>query len=205
MYRFGISMRITQSVGYNEPRDAIASDWNRFMLSAFPKSAFIYIPNIEESVVDYIRKLKVNVIILTGGEDIGVTPMRDKTELILLKYAIKSNIPIIAVCRGLQLIHNYFNGEIVLGSPDFKKKHKSASHLIEMDGMIKNVNSFHSNTLDEKTLSDKFEIFARCQSDRTIEGIRNENILAMMWHPERDIKISRWNKQLIEEFLNHER
>ena len=46
-----------------------------------------------------------------------------------------------------------------------------------------------------------FKIWARCPHDNSIEGIINDKILAMMWHPERDKKISIWNKQLIEKFL----
>ena len=198
-------MRVTKATHYIENRDSISSDWSNFIMKFFPGSTFIFIPNIEEDVINYIINENINVVIFTGGDDIGQFPLRDKTENILIDYTVRKNIPIIAICRGLQLIHNYFDGETVLGSPDFQKIHKSARHFIETQGMIKDVNSFHSNVLDEKSISDKFEIFARCQADRTIEGIRNENILAMMWHPERDNKNARWTKQLIEEFLNNEK
>ena len=65
MYRFGITMRITNAKGYFEPRDSISFDWSKYMLSAFPDSQFVYIPNIEEKVIDYIKKLKIDVLILS--------------------------------------------------------------------------------------------------------------------------------------------
>ena len=204
MYRFGITMRITNALGYEEPRESIASDWNAYMLTAFPDSQFVYIPNIEKNVTDYIDKLDINVLILSGGDDLGVYYRRDKTELLALEYALEKKIPIIAICRGLQLVHTYFGGKLVFGSEKFVVEHKATKHLIDIDGSEKEVNSYHTNYLIEESTSNRFEIFARCKTDNSVEGIRNKNILAMMWHPERDNKVVEWNKILIEKFLKNE-
>ena len=204
MYRFGITMRITNAIGYDEPRDTIASDWSEYILSAFPDSKFIYIPNIEKNVVAYINKLNINVLVLSGGDDLGVYSRRDKTEYFALKHALKQNIPVIAICRGLQLVHTYFGGKLEVGSEKVIKEHKATKHFIEVESLVKEVNSYHTNYLIEESISDKFEIFARCKSDNSVEGIRNKNILAMMWHPERDIEVIEWNRLLIEKFLRNE-
>ncbi len=197
-------MRITNAVGYDEPRDTIASDWSKYILKAFPDSQFVFIPNIKEKVIDYIDNLKIDVVILSGGDDLGVYPSRDRTELIVLKHALKMKIPVIAICRGLQLVHTYFGGKLGSGNSDFVTKHRAVSHLLEIDGSTKEVNSYHTNYIVEESISDCFEIFARCKNDKSIEGLRNKSILAMMWHPERDAKVSKWNKLLIEKFLNNE-
>lgn len=204
MYRFGITMRITNAVGYDEPRDTIASDWNEYMLSAFPDSQFIYIPNIEKNVAAYIDELNINVLILSGGDDLGVYPRRDITETLALEHAIKKQIPVIAICRGLQLVHTYFGGKLEVGSEKVIKEHRATKHLINIESFVREVNSYHTNYLNEESVSDKFEIFARCKSDNSVEGIRNKNILAMMWHPERDVEIVEWNRLLIEKFLKSE-
>jgi len=198
-------MRITNAVGYDEPRDTIASDWSNYMLSAFPDSQFVFIPNIEGKVIDYIDKLKIDVIILSGGDDLGVYPIRDHTETIVLKHALKRKIPIIAICRGMQLVHSYFGGKLEPGNSNFVNRHRAITHLIEIDGSTKEVNSYHTNNLVEDSISNGFEIFARCKSDTSIEGFRNKSILAMMWHPERDAKVIKWNKLLIDNFLNNEK
>ena len=204
MYRFVITMRITNAKGYFYPRDSISFDWSKYMLSAFPDSQFVYIPNIEEKVIDYIKKLKIDVLILSGGDDTGITTRRDNTELLVLKYALKKKIPVIAICRGLQLVHMYFDGKIGIGNSEFLKEHNSTNHMVKIDGFIRDVNSYHSNYLIEESISEKFEIYARNVKDNSVEGLRNKNILAMMWHPERDGKILKWNKLLIKKFLNNE-
>lgn len=201
MYRFGITMRETNAQGYFEPRDSISFDWSKYMLSAFPDSQFVYIPNIEENVIDYIKKLKIDVLILSGGDDIGITPRRDNTELLALKYALKVKIPVIAICRGLQLVHTYFGGKLESGNNAYVTEHKATNHLIDIDGSSRMVNSYHTNYLVEDSISDNLEIFARSKNDNTIEGLLNRDILAMMWHPERDAEIVEWNKLLIENFL----
>ena len=64
------------------------------------------------------------------------------------------------------------------------------------------MNSYHGNVLDENSVHKIFRILARCTTDSSIEGLESDNILAMMWHPERVDQISIWNKKLIEEFLS---
>ena len=36
-YNIGLTMRITNAKGYNEPRDTIAQDWPRYMDYLFPR------------------------------------------------------------------------------------------------------------------------------------------------------------------------
>ena len=198
-------MRITNDTSYNEPRDSISGDWSRYMLSAFPDSQFIFIPNIEEDVVHYLSKWNINVLILSGGDDLGIFPARDKTETLAFLYALKMRIPIIAVCRGLQLVHSYYGGKLKSGDNKFIEKHRVTKHLINMDNHSIEVNSYHTYKIIEETVNKDFEIFARCKDDNSIEGMRNKQILGIMWHPERDKSIANWNKLLIEKFIKDER
>ena len=197
-------MRVTNDSGYNEPRDTIALDWSKYFLKAFPQDRFLFIPNIQDKAIDYIKKWDINVLVLSGGDDLGIYYERDKTEVSLLNYALKNGIPVIAICRGMQLVHNFFGGKIENGINEFITNHRSSKHSITIENKIREVNSFHTNYIKEDTLNEKFIVFARCMQDNTIEGFRNDQILAMMWHPERDLKVSLWNKLLIKNFLNHE-
>lgn len=200
-FKFGITMRVTNPVDYDEPRDSIARDWSNFMLRNFPSSSFLFIPNIGNNVIDYIDKWNVDVLILSGGDDLGKTVDRDNTENILLEYALNINMPIIAVCRGLQLVHTYFNGEVKKGEVDFVLNHRAVNHNVKTNTGIVNVNSYHTNYIDEKSIHKDFEIFARCEKDNSIEGIINKKILGIMWHPERKNLNADYNKLLIENFL----
>ena len=91
------------------------------------------------------------------------------------------------------------------GDNKFIEKHRATKHLINMDNHSIEVNSFHTYKIIEETVNKDFEIFARCKDDNSIEGMRNKQILGMMWHPERDESIANWNKLLIEKFITNER
>lgn len=201
--KFGITMRVTYPAEYDEPRDSIARDWSDFMLCNFPDANFLFIPNIGKNVIDYIKEWNIDVLILSGGDNLGKTLDRDNTENILLEYALKVEIPIISVCRGLQLVHTYFGGEIEYGGEEFELIHKAKNHNIITETGIVNVNSYHTNRIDENSVHEDFEIFARCEIDDSIEGLRKRNILAVMWHPERKNLNTEYNKLLIENFLKN--
>ena len=194
-------MRITNADGYDEPRDTISQDWSRYMTEAFPESGFLFIPNLGDKAIDYIKEWDINVLILTGGDDLGVHALRDETEIALLKYALDINMPILAICRGFQLVHAYFGGEILPGNDSFIKTHRATHHDVIFDNKPISVNSFHTNIIDETSIHRNINILARCTKDHSIEAYEINNILAMMWHPERDKTISRWNKELIENFI----
>lgn len=202
--RFGITMREVNAVGYDEPRDALARDWPKFMQAAFPNDKWLFVPNIEEKAIDFIINWDINVLILSGGDDIGDFPIRDKTERCLLEYAIQNDIPVIAICRGLQVVHSYYGGKIVKGNTLFSKQHRASRHNIGLDSATHEVNSYHTGQIVENTLHKDFEILARCNEDGSIEAIRNKNILGMLWHPEREEEVQSWNLELIEKFLQNE-
>lgn len=201
--RFGITMRITNADGYNEPRDTIAHDWSAYMSEVFSESKFLFIPNIGKKAVDFIGKWDINVLIISGGDDIGATPLRDVTETALLKSAIDCNMPVIAICRGLQLVHTYFGGKLINGDKTFIDRHRAVPHKIIIGNTSKEVNSYHTNLIEENSLTKEAKIIARCATDNTIEAFKIRNILALMWHPERDKIVSKWNKLLIEEFIKN--
>lgn len=194
-------MRITEANNYEEKRESIASDWCAYMLKAFPDAQFVLIPNIEDSVKQYIQDLGVNVLIMSGGDDVGVYSRRDKTESLALEYALENKIPIIGVCRGLQLIHTHFGGRLIEGDQEFVKNHRATKHEIEFKGETQSVNSFHRLQLDEESLSDQFKVVARCKADNSIEAIESKSVLGIMWHPERDEEVAPWNVEIIRNFI----
>jgi putative glutamine amidotransferase len=204
-FRIGISMRVSNATQYDEPRDAISRDWSNYMLATFPDSKWLFIPNIGDKAGDFMDRWDIDVLILTGGENIGDQPERDRTETAMLKKALDKGIPIIAVCRGMQLVHIYYGGKIAIGDATFIQDHKANEHDISLSNKTYRVNSFHSNKIVENSLHKDFEVIARCVHDNSIEGIRSKNILGMMWHPERDRKHQKWNTHLIKKFLVNEK
>lgn len=195
-------MRVTNAQSYHEPRDSIAQDWPRYINYLFPKANYIFIPNIGEDAVNYCKKLNINILILSGGDDIGLIKKRDNTELALLKYMIHNKLPVIGICRGMQLIHHYFGGRIIKGNDSFINHHQSTKHEVSIKNELITVNSYHSLKIDELTLNTGLSILARNIVDESIEAFIGPKILGLMWHPERDKYFSSHTKVLIKKFLS---
>ena len=190
--KIGISLRITEAQNYAEKRDSLSHDWIRF----FEKLGFlpIFIPNLLTETEAFLDSIGINGLILSGGDSIGDHPNRDSTENKLINYGIKNNIPILGVCRGLQMINHFFGGTIDQNS---SKSHVGQNHKIEisnnnlansLDSKILVVNSFHNNIIKEDNVGENLSIFAKTIDDGTIEGIihKEHKILGVMWHPERE-------------------
>ena len=192
MKKIGISLRVEVIEKYNEKRDAISHDWINFLekLEYTP----ILIPNKLKNVDRYMAELKLDGVILSGGDNIGEFPERDKTEISILKYAIENSIPVLGVCRGMQIINTFFEGNV---SKNSSTNHVNNSHDITIinsrfNDLIGNnkfqVNSFHNNLIKEQDIGNELEIFALSEKDMSVEGYfhKKHQILGVMWHPERD-------------------
>ena len=108
--KIGISLRVETIEKYDEKRDTISHDWINF----FQKFNFIpiLIPNNLEDIEGYILELKLDGIILSGGDNLGEFPERDETESKMLEIATKNSIPVLGICRGMQIINNFFSGNL---------------------------------------------------------------------------------------------
>jgi len=206
MLNIGISMRESNAIGYEEQRDEIARDWYKYMNYIMPKANWMLIPNIERNVISYIENWKLNAFILTGGEDIGISKERDLSEKQIFNYAQKNKFPILGICRGFQAIHTWLGGMVEKKSVEFSNYHTDTHHKIDINGKIRTVNSFHSNALIENSIPEEdIEIIAKCKKDNTIEAYKGDNLLGLMWHPERENEFFEWDAQLIKNLFNYEK
>ena len=55
---------------------------------------------------------------MSGGDNIGDDKERDHTEKELIKFGIERELPIFGVCRGMQVLNNFFKGKIKLSLDD---------------------------------------------------------------------------------------
>lgn len=144
---------------------------------------------------------------------------RDEFELSALDNALKKSIPVLGICRGLQLINVYLNGSLVqhiqqekidhTGSPD--KKHpvtvEEGSLLHKVTGVDNGVvNSAHHQSIDKLGNG----LRANCYSDDgVIEGIewadkqKASFMLAVQWHPERMKKFNLQHSPLSKKLRDH--
>ena len=208
MNRIGITQRLVREEKYDEIRNALDIRWQELLLSI----DLIPIPipiNIDFSLY---ADLGLNGIILTGGNDLSsqsdslLSKLRDKHEIECIRYAIENSIPLIGVCRGMQLIAEYFGSTIKRVNDHIGKRHKIVS-AYENDykkyfDKIENVNSYHKFAID--VLGYELAPIGICPDDNTIEAIqyKKHKIFAQMWHPEREYPFDLNNCQIISSFFH---
>lgn len=180
-------MRMQTCPHTGELRNALAQDWITFFQQAIPEACLIPILNQGESVCSHVTQLGLDGLILSGGDDWGTFLIRDKTEKTLCNWAVQNNIPLIGVCRGMQVINFCLGGK----HPSITdRSHIAVHHIINFcDGqsLPAKVNSYHGNLLYPEDISPLMYIVATAE-DGSIEAISNDqkNICGIMWHPERE-------------------
>ena len=205
--KIGITSRITENDTYVEKRDAISHDWPKFLekICAFP----VIIPNSIKKPNGFFDKMNLDGFILSGGDNIGDNIERDKIEKSIIEFGMKNKIPILGVCRGMQVINNYFGGSLEkspttdhVGNNHFIKIQKNNFSKIPTTPIVK-VNSYHNNIINKNSLGKNLVSFALTKNDETVEGFFHKNhlILGVMWHPERQQKS--FDKSLFDKFFNN--
>ena len=156
-------------------------------------------------------------IIFSGGADIdpdylgqepldciSVNPRRDEQELMLVRLAADRQIPMLGICRGIQILTAALGGKlyqdiktqhnrpclehsqtIARGLPSHEVKLEKGSTLYSLFGKeTLAVNSFHHQAVSE--VPDGFRITA-VAPDGIIEGMESTTfrpIMGVQWHPE---------------------
>ena len=157
-------------------------------------------------------------LVLTGGEDVhpssyGERPhpkleetdqARDAVELALYRSARERGLPVLAICRGIQVVNVAMGGTLYQDLPsehpsavdhvDSKSRHalrvEPGSRLHQAVGAPASVNSRHHQAV--KQLADGLRAVAWAE-DGIIEGAEPANgdgawLLAVQWHPEDDVE-----------------
>ena len=131
----------------------------------------------------------------------------------ILKEALRQNKPIMAICRGVQLVNVAFGGTLNQeieghwqGLP-FGTSHSietvEGSVVAKLFGKESQVNSVHRQSI--KDLAPNFRVTAIDPRDQTIEAIESideHRIIGLQWHPEFLVNEEDGNLELFEYLLN---
>lgn len=180
--RIGITMRIVDAPDYYEPRDALAHAWGTFLNEAIPSALWMPIPNTALDPSLHCSKWGINRLILSGGENYGQSRNRDLTEMTLLDWAEDEAIPVLGICRGMQLMAIHAGGQLKPVDGHVATHHKLKNGIISHE-----VNSFHTQALSY--CPDTYSVIAE-STDNEIEAISHKMLPweGWMWHPERQVK-----------------
>jgi|HubBroStandDraft_1064217.scaffolds.fasta_scaffold220858_2 gamma-glutamyl-gamma-aminobutyrate hydrolase PuuD len=176
-----ITQRVAVHAHYGERRDCLDQAWPRFLaacgLVALP------LPNVREVALALASAANVAGLVLTGGNDLaslgGDAPERDATENALLDAVESRGLPVLGVCRGMQLIQQ--RCAVPLRRVE---GHVTQRQVIRIDGEPVEVNSYHRfAALDSRPPLDVWAVAA----DGVVKAVRHSAhpITGIMWHPER--------------------
>lgn len=190
----GITQRIDSVVGRAELRDALDQRLAQWLVHA----GFIpvVVPNTlsgidhptEPRLESWLQAVQPSALILSGGNDIGEYPARDITERYLLSWAEANRVPVLGICRGLQMMAVWAGVDLVK-----KEGHVGSRHQLVVptrkDEWPASVNSYHNCGL--ASCPDGFEAAAQAE-DSSIEAIKHIKLPweGWMWHPEREVPFS---------------
>lgn len=179
----------------------------------------LFLPNLDPERTPELVSGWLDVadgVLLSGGGDIDpylfgqephprlgyVDPTRDALEIALYRGARERGMPLLGICRGIQIVNVAEGGDLHQHLPDaypetqHEQRDTSGAPLkrvrLEPDSVIARahgateiaINSFHHQAIDR--LGDNLRVTAR-SADGLIEAVESTNgsfVLAVQWHPE---------------------
>ena len=154
---------------------------------------------------------RVDGVILTGGFDVDpstygqpphpetgpVDPVRDGLELAAARATVAADIPLLAICRGIQVLNVALGGTLVqhLDKHHNVERYNEVVHPVSVEagsvlaGWLEGADSLDVNTLHHQAVD---SVAPGCRAvawahDGTVEGIEVEGaraVVGVQWHPE---------------------
>lgn len=172
----------------------------------------LLVPPSQDGVEETLDAL--DGLILSGGSDldpelygqaphpqtVGLVPERDRAELALLEGALARDLPVLAICRGSQVLNVALGGDLVQHLPDVvgDERHKrtpgvfadhdvrveDGTRLAEVLGERAPVKSHHHQGFGRLGAGLRVSAVAE---DGTVEAVEDPSrrfALGVLWHPE---------------------
>jgi putative glutamine amidotransferase len=174
----------------------------------------VILPVLDPDAVEHLLPA-VDGVLLTGGGDVqpsrygarpiaethNVDPLRDAFEIRLIEAAIEADLPLLATCRGMQVLNVAMGGSLVQHVPHatgqqhdladrwregvHRVKIEPDSHLAEALGATEvEVNSIHHQAVDVAAPGTRAVAWAEDDTIEAIEVPGSPHVVAVQWHPE---------------------
>jgi putative glutamine amidotransferase len=163
---------------------------------------------------------RIDGLILAGGSDIdpasygadphphtnGTVPDRDRSEIALARRAVQRDLPVLGICRGMQLINVALGGDLIQHVPEQVGHEEHRRHPGSFDGADHDVRlqpgSLAARAAGEehhRTLSHHHQAVATIGAGLEVTGVSTLDalpeaieapgrrfVLGVQWHPEAD-------------------
>ena len=169
----------------------------------------VLVPPDDEGIEEVLDAL--DGLVFSGGNDMspesygaeadpatnGLNPARDRGELALLTAALERDLPVLAICRGVEVLNVVRGGNLVQHLPDVvgHEEHRAvvgefSEHAVRVDpssriGVVRGaVKSHHHQGLGR--IGDGLREVAWAE-DGVVEGLEDPEkpfLVGVLWHPE---------------------
>lgn len=198
--RIGITQNIMKHPQYDEVLNCLDVNWSNFLypIGILP----IPLPLSPADIAsEAFLSLELDGLILSGGNTLSeyadneglnhnTSRDRDIFEKKLVEVCLQKQIPVLGVCRGLQLINTFYGGSL-----SKINGHAGTRHALILEKNTVNINlpneinSYHTLTVSRNKLGNGLVPLAYDNEDN-VEAFYHsiDNVLAIMWHPEREVQ-----------------
>lgn len=144
----------------------------------------------------------------TAEAEAAAYPERDEMELAVIRDALEREMPLLAICRGMQMINVVFGGSLIQDLPGHRAPHGAQgilSHQVYVSpgsklgaiigaGAFYKTNSLHHQGLKEAQRAPGLLASSYHPDDGIIEGLESPDhrwLIGVQCHPEREQEVPR--------------
>ena len=206
MKRIAVTQRVYETSSFGERRDALDQKWIEFLMSVdlLP----VLLPNQLDCSQKIIKESQIDGVLFTGGNSLvrygGDAPERDKLESAVLEWAMQENVPLLGVCRGMQVILDNFGNDLEVVLNHVGKRHalivEEGCRLSDVIKPLPDVNAYHD--FGARKVSGKL-ISVATSLDGVVMAVEHheKSIFGVMWHSEREDPFREQEKNLFREIF----